>query len=84
MCAHSRRLYNSVFSVIPARIANVDKSAERKLFAAVMAVRELYPNAEKWNTEFMPVMSALIDEYSEAILLKHIGFPQDWETYMRK
>ncbi|MCL2187521.1 MAG: Abi family protein [Defluviitaleaceae bacterium] len=84
MCAHSRRLYNSVFSVIPAKIPNVDKPAERKLFAAIMAVRELYPDTEKWNTEFMPVMSALIDEYSEAILLKHIGFPQDWETYMRK
>ena len=84
ICAHSRRLYNSVFSVIPARIPNVDKSAERKLFAAIMAVRGLYPDTDKWNTEFMPAMSALLDEYSDVVLYRFIGFPEDWETIMRK
>ena len=84
MCAHSRRLYNSVFSVIPAKIPNVDQSAQRKLFAAIIAVRELYPDARKWNGEFMPALVALIDEYSDAILLKNIGFPLDWAIVMKK
>jgi len=84
LCAHSRRLYNSVFSVIPANIQNVDKTAERKLFASVMAVRELYHEAEKWNNEFMPAISALFDEYSDVVLLKFIGFPANWEDVMRK
>jgi len=84
ICAHSRRLYNSVFSVIPANIPQVDNSSGRKLFAAVMAVRELYPSAEKWNTEFMPAMSALFDEYSDAVLLRSVGFPADWEDVMKK
>ena len=84
ICAHSRRLYNSVFSVIPANIPQVDKAAERKLFASVMAVRELYPDADKWNSEFLPALSALLDEYSEIMLLRFIGFPEDWETIMKK
>jgi abortive infection bacteriophage resistance protein len=62
----------------------VDKSSERKLFAAVMALRQLYPDAEKWNREFLPTMSALFAEYKNVMLLKHIGYPEDWETVMRK
>ena len=84
VCAHSRRLYNGVFSVIPARIPNVPKSAERKIFAAIMAVRGLYPCADKWNNEFLPAMSSLFEEYKNVVLLKHIGFPNNWETIMRK
>jgi abortive infection bacteriophage resistance protein len=84
VCAHSRRLYNGVFSVIPANIPNVGKSAERRLFASIMAVRELYPDAEKWNNEFMPAMSALFNEYSNVILPRFIGFSAGWETVIRK
>jgi abortive infection bacteriophage resistance protein len=84
VCAHSRRLYNGIFSVIPANIPNVDKSTERKLFASVMAVRELYPDADKWNNEFLPSLAALFDEYGDIILLRFVGFPEDWETVMRK
>ena len=77
-------VYIGAFSVIPANIPAVDKSAERKLFASIMALRGLYPNEDKWNNELIIAMSALFDEYSDAILLKHIGFPEDWETIMRK
>jgi abortive infection bacteriophage resistance protein len=84
VCAHSRRLYNGVFSVIPANLPNVDKSAERKLFASVMAVRKLYPDPDKWNNEFLPALSALFDAYGDIILLRFVGFPEDWETIMRK
>ena len=82
MCAHSYRLYNSTFSVIPAKIPNVDKPAERKLFAAVMAVGKLYPDTEKWNKEFLPALIALIDAYDDTISLKHIGFPNGWESML--
>jgi abortive infection bacteriophage resistance protein len=82
ICAHSRRLYNSTFSVIPAKIPNLDKSSQRKLFAAVMAVRALYPSPGKWNNEFMPAMSALFDEYGDAVLLRSVGFPTNWESIL--
>ena len=84
ICAHSRRLYNSVFSVIPANIPHIDKFSERKLFAAVMAVRALYPNTDKWNNELLPNLATLFKEYSDVISLKFIGFPTDWKTIMPK
>ena len=84
ICAHSGRLYNAIFSVIPANISCVEKVSERKLFASIMAVHELYPDDEKWNNEFMPSMSALLDEYSDIILLRHIGFPENWEEKMTR
>jgi len=83
VCAHSRRLYNSVFSVIPANIKGIDKTAERKLFASVMAVRGLYPDKGKWNTEFVPPLSALFDEYEDIVLLRFVGFPEKWTDIVR-
>jgi abortive infection bacteriophage resistance protein len=83
-CAHYNRLYYRVFTAIPANIPQVDKFSERKLFASVMAARELYPDAEKWNNEFLPAMSALFEEYKNVIILKHIGYPEDWEPVMKK
>jgi abortive infection bacteriophage resistance protein len=84
LCAHSRRLYNSVFSVIPANIQSVDKFSERKLFAAIMAVRELYPDIKKWNNEFLSAMSELLEEYQDDIQLRFIGFPKNWKDLMAK
>jgi abortive infection bacteriophage resistance protein len=85
LCAHYGRLYYSVFSAVPAKLPNIDKSAENSLFAAIMAVRALYPDSGKWNKEFLPPMLALYDEYTEVIELRHIGFPENWEdTLMKK
>jgi len=84
ICAHSRRLYNSSFSVVPAKITHVDASSKHKLFASIIAVKELYPSIDKWNSEFMAAMSALLDEYSDVIQLDLIGFPADWEIVMAK
>jgi abortive infection bacteriophage resistance protein len=77
-------LYYRVFTAIPANIPQVDKFSERKLFASVMALGQLYPDADKWNNEFLPGMSALLAEYKNVILLRHIGYPKNWETVMRK
>jgi abortive infection bacteriophage resistance protein len=84
MCAHSQRLYNSAFSVVPANIPQVDPQSQRKLFAAVMALQRLYPSVNKWNNDFIPAISNLIDEYSDNIVLQYIGFPDDWEVSMKK
>jgi hypothetical protein len=45
----------------------VDKSFERKLFASVIAARELHSDAEKWNNEFLPAMSALFEEVHDRV-----------------
>jgi abortive infection bacteriophage resistance protein len=84
LCAHYGRLYYSVFSAVPAKLPNVDKNNENSLFAAIMALRALYPDVVKWNTEFISSMSALFDEYAETVELRHIGFPVDWIDFFKK
>ena len=34
------------------------------------------------NTEVVPAISALIEEYRDAIDLHHLAFPTDWETLL--
>ena len=78
ICAHYGRLYYRIFSAIPANIEEVEEKDERSLWAAFLAVRNLYPNPQKWNEEFLPSIKALFEKYSSAIQLKHISFPEDW------
>ena len=78
MCAHYSRLYFRKFTAIPAKVPHI-QGKERTLFAAIMALRALYPDIQKWNNEFMPAMMALFDEYASCIELRHIGFPDNWE-----
>jgi len=84
ICAHSRRLYNNVFSVIPANIPAVNKQSERRLFASIMAVREMYSDVDKWNNELLIAISALIDEYRDTVQLRYMGFPTNWYLLMKK
>ena len=50
----------------------------------MLSVKALYPSVEKWNTEFMPVLEALFDEYKEDIDLHHLSFPTDWIQQLKK
>ena len=91
ICAHYGRLYYRVFSSVPAKLPHVTADNQRRLWAAVMALRELYPDtddwnseADDWNSEIVESISALITEYSGVIKLKHIGFPEDWEALLKK
>jgi abortive infection bacteriophage resistance protein len=84
ICAHTGILYGRVFSSVPARIPYVGKSCENSLFAVLMALRALFPNAQKWNNEFMSAIMALFEEYSDAISFNYIGFPDNWPGLMQK
>lgn len=83
ICAHYGRLYYRVFSAIPASM-NVPDAAKRRLWGAVFAVRALYPNADKWNSEILPAIQALFEEYQEDINLYHLAFPIDWAEKLKK
>lgn len=83
ICAHYGRLYYRIFPATPAKVLAVHPQIHQ-LWGAVLAVRELYPHTSKWNSEILPQLSALFDEYQDDISLRHIGFPQDWEHKLRK
>jgi len=82
ICAHYGRLYYRVFTSVPANISGLDKNSERRLFGALMALRNLYPDKEKWNTEIVTALTALVEESQKEVNLWHIGFPKDWESLL--
>jgi len=82
ICAHYGRLYYRIFSAIPANIPeNIQK---RSFFAAIIAVKSLYPDTNKWNNEILPEIKSLLFDYKAHIHLFHIGFPSDWEEILMK
>jgi abortive infection bacteriophage resistance protein len=84
LCAHYGRLYHTVFSAVPAQLPNVNKDNENSLFAAIMALRALYPDELKWNYVFYPSLLTLFFEYNNVVDLKYIGFPENWQDLIRK
>ena len=62
---------------------DADSRQKERLWGAVLALKELYPSAEKWNSETLPQLNALFEEYNDDILLRHIGFPNDWLTKLK-
>ena len=83
ICAHYGRLYYRIFSAMPSGF-NIKDSAKRRLWGAMLSLRELYPSTEKWNNEFLPAIEALFEKYTEDINLYHLAFPKDWAVQLVK
>lgn len=83
ICAHYGRLYFRIFTAIPANV-DADMRQQARLWGAVLALKALYPDSEKWNAEILIQLNALLDEYREDIVLRHIGFPNDWLERLKK
>jgi len=82
ICAHYGRLYFRKFPAIPAGV-EADLRQKERLWGAVLALKALYPSAEKWNNEVLPQLNALFEKHSDDIMLRHIGFPDDWGSKLR-
>jgi abortive infection bacteriophage resistance protein len=76
ICAHYGRLYFRLFTAVPANLPGLEKTAERRLFGALLALKALYPDMDKWNIEIQPALCSLVKSYSQVIHLDHIGFPK--------
>ena len=84
ICAHYGRLYYRIFSAAPAGFGELTEAAKHRLWGAVLALKALYPDAEKWNCEILRDMINLFDEYSDDIHLFHIAFPQNWSIVLEQ
>ena len=84
ICAHYGRLYFRVFSAMPAGFDNISDAKKRRLWGALLSVKELFPSSEKWNREFIPQIKKLFDEYNNYINLHHIAFPENWLEQLQK
>lgn len=83
ICAHYGRLYYRIFPATPANVG-AGKESENKLWGAVLALRGLYPNKDKWNNGTVVQLASLFEEYQEDINLAHIGFPVNWKEKIMK
>ena len=68
---------------IPATPKNFPYKLDRSVFGYIMVLKFLYFDAEKWNHIFLPNLEALIEEYSNTIDLRLIGFPEEWKLLLR-
>ena len=83
ICAHYGRLYYRIFPAVPAGF-NIAETAKRRLWGAILSLRALYPDAEKWNSNVLTSLEALFEEYKSDINLYHIAFPNDWADTLKK
>ena len=81
-CAHYMRLYYFEFSMWPKSVRELPQLSN-KLYDYVLVMKRCYPSTVKWNSTIMPRLSALIEDYEDAIELSHIGFPDNWEDILR-
>lgn len=83
ICAHYGRLYYRLFAAIPAGL-QIPEDSKRRLWGCIFSLQSLYPNPPKWNSEVVPSLTALFEEYRGDILLRHIGFPDNWIEKLQK
>ncbi|MDD3142345.1 MAG: Abi family protein [Lachnospiraceae bacterium] len=83
-CAHYARLYYWMFPAMPKIPKDFVFIADRKLFTQIAMLKLLYVDNEKWNSNVVTGIEALIEEFEEDIFLKHIGFPTNWKELLIK
>lgn len=83
ICAHCGRLYARTFSAFPAGLG-ISEVARNRLWGAVMTLKAIYPEYEKWKKEVIPALKSLFKEYGEYIDLKHMAFPEDWLEILQR
>ena len=85
ICAHYGRLYYKKFVAIPRKPDDLEIPLDnRSLFDNIIVVKLLYPDPSKWNYTFLPSLWNLIQEYHYDIDLAHIGFPPNWDFWIKK
>ena len=83
ICSHYGRLYYRVFSAVPATPKGFPVVLQRSLFDNIVMLKFLYPDRDRWNSEVLSAIIALLEEYAGDIELSHIGFPDTWEELLR-
>lgn len=77
-CAHYSRLYYTTFPIRPLTPLGFSYELSQQVFDYILVLRFLYPYPERWIAVLVTPLQALLDEYSDCIKLKHLGFPDNW------
>ncbi|AJD89650.1 hypothetical protein JMA_03330 [Jeotgalibacillus malaysiensis] len=81
VCAHYGRLYGKILTIKPTLFKSKRSFIRNSdIFAAIYVLsRLLHPEN---HTNFQISLSTLLEEYSEYIHLKQLGFPENWEKIL--
>lgn len=81
-CAHYNRLYGNTFPVQPKTPHGLEYELQPNVFGYMMIMKQVYHNAEDWNTRVVQPVSKMIKRNADIIRLEHIGFPENWEEML--
>lgn len=84
ICAHYSRLYNMPLKQMPYLYSEYRKyrvSRLNKVFPALLSIKRMLNSDERWRS-FIISLEALIDEYSDVVILPFMGFPKDWKDVL--
>ena len=81
-CAHYSRLYYTQFPARPATPLNFGYELKKRVFDYLLVLKFLYPNRNMWEEKFLNPLRTIIDKYKKYINLKHIGFPDNWDSLL--
>lgn len=76
------RLYFHRFVTFPRLPKGLYTINSQRLFDVIYVMKYLYLNHDKWKSSFVPALEGLIEEYSNDIQLKYIGFPANWKQLL--
>ena len=79
-CAHYSRLYYTLFPAQPLTPLGFKYELFKQVFDYILVLKFLYPIPEQWIKNVKTPLAALIEQYSDCIELKHLGFPKEWAS----
>lgn len=83
-CAHSSRLYYTLFSKTPATPTNLNYTLQNRIFDYIVIMNFFYPDKSEWLNNFVEPLCEMINKYKSYIELNHIGFPKNWFDILRE
>ena len=83
ICAHYGRLYNTKLSKTPQLYREYieDEISNSRIFAILLTLKHILPNDRHWH-DFVQTIELLIEKYP-SVKLHLIGFPQNWQEYLK-
>lgn len=83
-CAHSSRLYYTVFTSKPVTPDKMKYTLQKRVFDYIMLLKFFYPDKDKWQDNFLNPLKSLLKKYENYINLRHMGFPKNWEELLNQ
>lgn len=81
-CAHYSRLYFNKFGTVPATPLGFSYRLGDRVFDYILVLKFLYPEKSAWEKDCCEPFERLLEEYSDAIDLAHLGMPQNYSELL--